>query len=354
MSSVRKEKNLFIITLDNGKQSYFDFATEQYYGVSNKIVKNFSTEAKRVLENEVFLGARDCSFLSWFFLERCNRCSCYGVPDWSCKMVETIYSIFSNEYDCAELRSVAEFCHLNKYKLDSKGIKILKEAVSSLKENHNIYPSPLEREVLRATYKGYPAYFYNFLSDTHDSEIRAIMVKDAEKIIFCCEHEFWRNLPNNWGSLRNLNSVLQLYIKCCLELNKPRTYKNLFLSVCRMEEEIRLLQEKDCKAFQESLPLRFEDNNFITIIPFSAQEFRVEADYQQNCVFDFYYSKVLNERTHIVFVRKKNDPATPYITCEVTNDGKILQYLARFNTRVQDKEALAFKDAYQKHLDRYF
>lgn len=47
---VEKIKNLFVITLDDGRQTYFDFADGNIYGVSGKIVRNFSAEAKRILK----------------------------------------------------------------------------------------------------------------------------------------------------------------------------------------------------------------------------------------------------------------------------------------------------------------
>lgn len=83
-------------------------------------------------------------------------------------------------------------------------------------------------------------------------------------------------------------------------------------------------------------PLFFEDENFTVLIPTTANE----ADYQDNCVFRLYYPRVKDCSTHVVFIRKKSDIDTPYITCEVNNCGNIIQYLTRFN---RDDDAKAFK-----------
>lgn len=58
--------------------------------------------------------------------------------------------------------------------------------------------------------------------------------------------------------------------------------------------------------------------------------------------------------THVVFIRKKSDIDTPYITCEVNNCGNIIQYLTRFNRYVEDDNAMAFKIAYQEFLHEHF
>lgn len=37
MSMVEKKKHLFVVTLDNGKKTYFDFVDHNIYGMSMKI-----------------------------------------------------------------------------------------------------------------------------------------------------------------------------------------------------------------------------------------------------------------------------------------------------------------------------
>ena len=64
MGNIEKKKNLFIITLDEGKQNFFDFATNCWHGKNGKIVRTFNYEAKRILKKE-----QDKNFLAKFFLE---------------------------------------------------------------------------------------------------------------------------------------------------------------------------------------------------------------------------------------------------------------------------------------------
>ena len=95
--------------------------------------------------------------------------------------------------------------------------------------------------------------------------------------------------------------------------------------------------------------LFFEYGDYQVIIPTTAIEFEKEAEQQHNCVFSIYLQRVVEGRTHVVFVRNKNDLAKSVVTCEVTNEGNIRQFLARGNN-TPNEELLEFKKAYQIHL----
>lgn len=97
--------------------------------------------------------------------------------------------------------------------------------------------------------------------------------------------------------------------------------------------------------------LSFEFGNYQVIIPTTAVEFEKEAEQQHNCVFSMYLSRVMDKRTHVVFVRNKNDLAKSVVTCEVTNEGVIRQFLARGNN-TPSEELMEFKKAYQIHLNQ--
>lgn len=131
----------------------------------------------------------------------------------------------------------------------------------------------------------------------------------------------------------------------------------MILAICQMEMEKRLALEAGSKDYQLNANLAFEDNNFVVLVPTVAKEFEAEADYQSNCVYRAYYPKVLKRETHIVFIRHKAEPEKPYITCEVNNDGKIIQYLTRFNNRVDwetDELGFQFQAIYANYLSEHF
>lgn len=355
MSMVEKNKSLFVVTLENGKQTYFNFADGNIYGVSGKVVQNFNAEAKKILKSE-----QRNNFLAMYF---CERTLAYptlaGIRDWSTGMVETIYSLYASRYSAYVLSRIAEFCYKNHYELDKKGVKILTEALHGMEnadgELNSLSSSLLKDRITELTYGYLPAEVIALISCA-PSTIREYIIEDAKKIAFRYEHENWDYLEDsrNYWSGNRVYPYVARYIQLCNLLHHERTYKNLYGSICMMEKEKSLMADKLCVEYQKSAPLFFEDENFTILIPTTADEFRKEADYQQNCVFRMYYPKVKDCKTHVVFIRKKSDINTPYITCEVSNEGEIIQYLARFNHYVEDDNAKAFEIAYQRFLHEHF
>lgn len=96
--------------------------------------------------------------------------------------------------------------------------------------------------------------------------------------------------------------------------------------------------------------LSFEYEDLEIVIPTTFEEFKKEAEQQSNCVARLYLPKVIDGDLNIVFIRKKEELNKSYITCEIRN-GKIYQYLTRFNQVPRDENAIKFKNLYQKYLD---
>lgn len=347
---VKKIKNLFVVTLDNGKKTYFDFVDGKIYGVSGKIVRDFNAEAKKILKSK-----ENENFLAMYFYERTLTWSyCSTLKRWPISLVETIYSLYGNRYSVKVLSGIAEFCYKKNFKLDKKGVKILTEALSSMEIDGDygflyLNSRELENKILEISYD-LPAVVIPFISNADTNEMRNYIVEDAQKIAFRYEHENWDYLDGD----RRVYHYVYRYIQLCNLLHHERTYKNLYQSLCMMEKEKSLMDDKLCLEYQKNAPLFFEDENFTVLIPTTANEFKKEADYQDNCVFRLYYPRVKDCSTHVVFIRKKSHVDTPYITCEVNNCGNIIQYLTRFNRDVEDDDAKAFKIAYQEFLHEHF
>lgn len=349
MSMLEKNKNLFVITLDDGKQTYFDFMDSTIYGLRGKPVQKFGAKAQKILKAE-----QHNNFLAAYFVEKELNWSCYtGIRDWSTGMVETIYSLYSDKYPARTLCQIAEWCYLRNYKLDKKGVKTLTTALQNLEESLGnldyISNFNLDKATNRIIYAHLPERITQLISAA-DSKVKLYIVEDAEKINFRWDHEDWEYLYD----ADSVYKYVARYIKLCNQLHYERTYKDLYLSICRMEKEKRLMAEKLCVQYQKNAPLFFEDDNYTVLIPTTAEEFKKEASYQHNCVFRAYYPRVLDAETHIVFVRKKSDVDTPYITCEVDNEGTIIQYLTKYNHHVTEKSATEFYTSYQCYLREHF
>ena len=351
-----KNKNLFIITLNNGKTSIYDFATNKIYGITGKEVKTFNPEVKKVLRLYQFNN-----FIAYYLYQQSLKTPSYyyDIHKWSPSMVETIYSLYSQEYALKTLLNIADYCHEYNYKLDKKGVKILTQTLKTFKDNESGEMRYFSKHQLNSAittllyedkYSSKMQELINEASSSYDKTNVKTFLEDLDKIAFRYEHENWDLLNDSLSVWRYVST----YITLCNQLHKERTYKNLYLSICQLTQEKNLLGDKFCADYQKNAPLFFEDNNFTVVVPTSAQEFQDEANYQQNCVFRMYYPKVREGHTHVVFIRSKINVNTPYITCEVNNSGKIVQYLTRFNNIVKDEDALAFKIKYEAFLHDHF
>ena len=98
--------------------------------------------------------------------------------------------------------------------------------------------------------------------------------------------------------------------------------------------------------------LYYEDETYIIRPILTREGFHAEGESQHNCVERLYMEKVYEGKTHVVTVRKKANPNKSYITCEVSNDGTIWQYLLACNSRPRNDADIALKQAYAEHIKR--
>lgn len=96
--------------------------------------------------------------------------------------------------------------------------------------------------------------------------------------------------------------------------------------------------------------LYYENDNYVVYPLLSRRAFHEEAEAQRNCVERLYLEKVADGETHVVVVRLKNNPTQSYITCEVTNNGRINQFYYKCNRQVTEREDLELQQDYQNHL----
>lgn len=100
--------------------------------------------------------------------------------------------------------------------------------------------------------------------------------------------------------------------------------------------------------------LYYENETFIVKPILTKEDFHTEGEAQRNCVERMYMEKVYKGQTHVVTVRRKSDPNKSYITCEVSSDGRIWQYLARCNETPKEQDARNFKAEYSQHLKKNY
>lgn len=359
MSSVRKEKSKFIITLDNGKETYFDFADECYYGLNGRKVKGFNKEAVKYLLERFYAWKpatqREIDFLVDYFY-----CKESDTPrgNISPNIIESVYSIYSPKYRDKNILFAIAYTSFKLWgSFTKQTYKIINASLNELsKQGTRISDFSLRQEAVKQLYPELPNPIREIiLANDFDPKVKETIILDKEKIAFRYEHDCWGNLMEYGDSyLFGSKKLLCRYVELCNYLHKERTYKDLIGSVGKMTKEADLLLAETVENYQSIKSLYFDNDRFTVVVPTTAEEFQAEAAYQQNCVFTTYYPRVLKHKTHIVFIRRKDEIGLPYITCEVDNKGTIKQYLARYNDSVVNELALQFIEEYQKFLTENF
>lgn len=157
---------------------------------------------------------------------------------------------------------------------------------------------------------------------------------------------------NQAGYIRDM---LAWYYKTSMKMfGKVEVEKNFLTKYAvlkYLEKEYRDAHyNEELAKYNDKKWLYYENDTFVVKPLLTKEDFHKEGEAQRNCVERLYMEKVYKGQTHVVTVRLKTNPNKSYITCEVTNDGNIYQYLAFGNSTPQDEAAKNFKKEYQQHL----
>ena len=196
----------------------------------------------------------------------------------------------------------------------------------------------------------------NLPEDTPDEMLR--LCRDYPDLmrkpyaIWYVTHGLWEFLN---GDRYSVARKLTPFYQWCSELDIQPTKSDFFKQYIAVKKNYDM-RKKEIEAaklvanqYAHKSALQFENDEFVAIIPTTAEEFEREGNLQHNCVYTNYLSAVIEGRTNIVFIRRKSAIDKPYITCEVKH-GCIWQYLTIYNHSVEDESANAFKELYRNHI----
>lgn len=101
------------------------------------------------------------------------------------------------------------------------------------------------------------------------------------------------------------------------------------------------------KRFQENQKLKFENQDYLVIIPKTQTDFEYEASLQyDNPIIKSWYEKHINGNVSYVFVRNKLNLRKPFIMCE------IVKCLYAYNLDNVTPFTCGFRQVYQNYLNR--
>lgn len=154
---------------------------------------------------------------------------------------------------------------------------------------------------------------------------------------------------------RKMNEYVNNYMEYCEKTGIPMETGDFWANYLKVENTYKAMQEElEQETFiksQKSIPLFFEDEDFITIIPMSKKEVVEEGAKLRNCLGTYEWNNFLSTGDRqVVFIRRKSAPEKSYIACDI-DDGVIQQYLTYCNAYVTDEDAEAFRDKYQDYLN---
>ena len=153
-----------------------------------------------------------------------------------------------------------------------------------------------------------------------------------------------------------VNRINEYYNWCDILHEEPTKgdFIRLYVEAKRKYELIKTqFDDMEISKYQLAVAdkLSFEYGDYMVVIPTTSKEIIAEGEAQNNCVGRLYLPKVIKNSTHIVFVREKTNPTASLVTCEVSNNGGVWQFLKKYNAYVDSNEPLGeFREAYQNHL----
>lgn len=162
-------------------------------------------------------------------------------------------------------------------------------------------------------------------------------------------------LYNGYNKNHEISNLIENYYNISMTLyGKVEVEKNILTKYAILKylaEEYKNVHYNESLNKNNNKPwLYYENETFIVKPLLTKEDFHNEGEAQHNCVERLYMEKVYIGSTHVVTIRRKDNPNDSYITCEVSNDGYIVQYLAAFNRTPNAYDAIQFKKEYAYHL----
>lgn len=217
-------------------------------------------------------------------------------------------------------------------------------------QGYSVFGCPSE-DIKKLIPEGYHDSFDCFIANlnvTHLSkeEIDTILYYGVKQKIFA------PNLNNT-----NLMSHISKYISYCRDMNKkPVKTASFTREFVETENAWKLLKTKiDKKKIvanyaQHPKYWDFTYGDFIVKIPTCGEDLIKEGQLMHHCVGS-YVNKIVTGETYICFIRHKDNPEKPYITCQINpKTGTIKQYYLAYDRCISSKEDREFRKAYQDYL----
>lgn len=345
MSNYAKERNLITINLDNCSGSYvLDLNTGILLGVKGQPIKTCPRKSEIVNLFPCWRGkgATNLTRMLNIMFDRSNQTATYVSYLSALQGAEKIDAL-GLPYYCL---------HTEQYAYINEHFKDFSDYIRNLEDKNSFHYSSFYDKIRYEKAKRK----YQAVSDQLTNDMLVWLVNHN-----CTETEanafVYYVIRGKLGEYHDgCYHVLDQYFKWCRALDKkPDKVNNFMREYCETRKDYKLKQaEYDTKLLQNNYKAKakawqFAYGDYIITIPQNGEDIIEEGRRMRHCVGS-YVSSVVNNETYICFVRHKDTPDIPYITCQVHTDGEIGQYFLSHDRRISKAEDIAFKNAFALHL----
>lgn len=373
-----KEKELIIFDFEDGKQASYNLNTGEFIGKSGVPVKSLCSAFKGMEIEDILRSFTDEKYRSFIMhvYEKFTPHSyryCYGHGYKNESRVKNLGTLFKyvNDYKTLEQYWIAGIENVDKnistpitdvpkglLKLCRKHNKMLTDAlIHNYKEFPDAYSVAFSMEfeslesgdvweILKNINPRINSYFrepHNLLLNEYNYNLKALLKYIDNLVTF-------EGLNVTYKLLREIGDYANMMRQISDKYDKyPRYFLSTHAIAARNYN--RLKREFDERNFQKMITPEYEITykDYKFFYPKSTQEIKDEAVQQHNCVAS-YIQRVIEGDSHIIFLRKKDNPKKSVVTVQVRN-GKIVQAYQAYNTVCTEEQQEAI-EAFNKKFSK--
>ena len=349
MATYTKERNIITFSLDSTPNTYkLDINTGVFYGAKGKPVQNcvYRAEIRHIFNSNYGRerNKKNIEDILWAMFD-------YGKTSMYSGFVEALMA--ADRLDAIGIPSLN--LPYQYYPNVAKDLKTLRSYMDSLEEGQYFNYAEFRfwsdfvkvKEQLGSAGELFTLQMYSTLMRCDDN-------LTTEDISVCAYYlvrgKYWEY---HQGNIRTLID----YIEMCRSMEKKAEKVNNFMREyveTKRAYELRKTEFDNNRIAnnyaRHSKAWEFKYGDYIIAIPTCGQDLITEGERMHHCVGSYVHSIIDNE-CYICFVRHKDNPDTPYITCQVYTDGKIGQYYLAYDRYITKNEDIEFKNEFQKYLN---
>ena len=361
----QEKENIYIYSGNNDKYYRININTGEMFGqTGRKLTK--STQIQNVLERRYY--RLECTPLPLAIALGACELSSNCAPEKT--HIKDLSDSLTTLYSIARRTVSASFCRCNARTLATYAsyAKVYKIIWDKTHNNFSEWLQMMDSFIIGDRKFEFPLdniitfipeeYCENFFKFLRNLPLVHCSKEELDVILYYgIKQKIFSPVFSNMGFSRNISQYLSQYLSYCRDMNKKPVKTASFTRefVETNQAWLMLKTEIDNKKIVENYARRakfwdFSYGDFIVKIPTCGEDLVREGQLMHHCVGG-YVNRIVNGSTYICFIRRKDNPNKPYITCQIVpQTGTIRQYYLAYDRCISSKEDEEFRKAYQDYL----